>query len=327
MEFRCLGPGGEDLCFFGGVCSALNDSVQNCVCPQGFKADNSFFHDANCALWDDTYLAAMIISLVVTAVCLALLIPPLASGKKKGTVRQLYWGLVAMIVTFCGQVVAVYIEDGWFFGANVLNVLTAWELGFNVMTVNRMLLLPLFCMHVEAQRRVERLALAIILLLCLGSTSIMLTMVVTSPLEKRSTYNQAAVTVWLFFSFVYLFEFAMLYSSASRMIALLETALGSSSTSSASARATIAKLRSLMRTAKVFFPQQALGSAAISIVHLALGSFPFYYLLVLGQWAVVFPIFATLVARGFGRRTTDIVAAAVDSAEGALKSTKPESGS
>jgi hypothetical protein len=67
FSFKCATSSGSDLCFFGGVCQELNDTIQQefCVCPQGYGHDFSFFHSSNCALPDLTLeIFAGVISVV-----------------------------------------------------------------------------------------------------------------------------------------------------------------------------------------------------------------------------------------------------------------------
>lgn len=50
-NFKCIGPHGQDLCFNGGTCEYMNRTTiieERCKCPEGFQADNDWFHFPNC---------------------------------------------------------------------------------------------------------------------------------------------------------------------------------------------------------------------------------------------------------------------------------------
>ena len=144
------------MCLQGGACNATTGI---CDCVPGWSHDVSYFHDGNCALPDGVFLYFMAISVATTVVCFGILLPSFARTRP-GPIRSVHVAAFGLILAFMGQMVSLYLQNGWMQAACALNLVVIGTLSYAFLVFTRVLVLPLFASQAELQRKVWLATLA-----------------------------------------------------------------------------------------------------------------------------------------------------------------------
>jgi len=211
MSFECVSPGGDDLCFNGGVCATDGAS---CVCPPGWGHDYAFFQcaalesvpranskssDANCALPDHAYLYCMIASVVVNSLCGLLALAHFT--KARFAVRRILSLHFGFLFGASLMSIGLYVQNGLYEVTVVGMLIVMLAVDAMASTSNRSLLKPAYSLaSEESWRRVQRQLLAAeAFTVCLAAT-LQLGMLATARSDK-ATFNAWACAYLYFVSF------------------------------------------------------------------------------------------------------------------------------
>ena len=115
-SFACTTSSGGDLCFFGGVC--MNQTA--CVCPDGFGADRSLFFQPNCALPAPAFAVIFGVATLTGLPLSVITVFELSKRKKRTLLTDAAWSSLLMMVLLWATTLAMYIDNGLFVAGSVL---------------------------------------------------------------------------------------------------------------------------------------------------------------------------------------------------------------
>jgi len=246
----------------------------------------------------------MIASAVITAVCLAILWPffKRANWSNKH-VRRLHLCALGIIIVNFFAAVSLYAQDGCFEAAIAVSIITAWCLVGMLISYLQLLVLPVFSHSPSLRRAAERYQLLTQLSIAVLMTFMGIAEICFVRADDAS-FNNLMRTGWLVTAVLAMYEIIVMETGLRAVLRILHSVPDDST------RVFVHRLervRVLVRAVVLPFALLALG---IAIVHIALGSFPYFYSIVLCQFLIGFPFDAVLVIVVFGSHTRRVGEAA-----------------
>jgi len=207
-----------------------------------------------------------------------------------------------LVCMFC-QVAVVYAQQGWKQAANGLNVLLTWLIAADALVALEIIVLPLFTIVPKARRRVAFGLRLCVVFFVVMSNAMELAMIVWSAPWDFNKYNQAGIVVWIMLGMLAALVHWGTHVATSHLVAVIQRARAMGSPLNASSvERTMIKQRDLKRGTLVICPPVYISCFGIAVVHGALGSFPFFWALVMTQWALLFPLNLSILVYIYGKR-------------------------
>jgi len=121
--------------------------------------------------------------------------------------------------------------------------------------------------------------------------------IVASPFAQREAYNRAALTPWIATVGIMVYSHVAIHIASDRLIAIINA-----SAPSPTSLGTVARLRANQRRLLLTLPVVCVGALLIVVIHPALGSIPYFWVVVLLQFSAAYPLTAAAVVYTFGQR-------------------------
>jgi len=230
---------------------------------------------------------------VVTFGCLAALLPALT--RTSGVVKRLLLTAVALVCAFNLQNVALYLQQGWFQAASALQIVNAALLASGFVLISRMVVLPLFSLVPEQERVIRRGINTFSASYAIVSAGLHSCMIAEADGPRDAVYNVAAMaSCFLLGVALTAFSAVVLYTTT-KMVRVLRR-VSYIDMHAVEKRVVLSKVVRMRRVLVCAFAPVAVVSTLVSVVHLSLGSFPFFFVFVGVQFSVFFPVSITVLS-------------------------------
>jgi hypothetical protein len=272
QKMKCSNSSTSLTCFYG---TCQDDGT--CKCSDGWQYDTYFFHDTQCTVPNGSYLALMILSLLLHYGCALYII--MKRKQTKSTVRLAFNFAIAFAVFQPIQNVGIYVQNGTYEMATIFTGLAATIAGVWAWSVLKLVVVPLFSLG-NMKNHVQRIFFTNCVLTSIAFAGTILVMTGTCRMDSE-IYNIAVIsqllTGFLFsslFSISYIVEATQFLKQVTPIFAnTVEN--NKSETSVENAKNVINKVRDLRKQMIMLMINMTVTLLPWIICHLVLSASPF----------------------------------------------------
>jgi hypothetical protein len=193
-------------CFYG-TCTGINTNNQpTCICNEGFIKDYYLFHNDNCTVPQNSWLALMIISVIIHVIAAIYMI--IKRRNTKSTVTQAFNFAILYCFLQPIQNVGIYVQDGNYEIGCTFTGLAAVTAGCWAWIMLKLLILPLFILRSHMKQQVSNVFFANCVL---TSSAFAITIFTMCGLSRSNNDIYNAATIGQLFTG---FAFSLLFASS-----------------------------------------------------------------------------------------------------------------
>jgi len=337
------GNGSAALCFNGGSC-VNTTAIESCACVHGWQHDYSLhvfffhvfahlcalgltraacpeprarmhsFHDANCALPESVYLYNVIVNAVVNSACAVQVVWHMSTARHQ--VRLILHVALLNALLLFAVAASTYAQNGWFEAALVFALLQLCSFVVLAYVLSQIIIFPVFAMDRRWYLAVTWGVRGGAMLSLAAQGAVLIAQLATCRDEDPRVFNTAATAYLFQFPILMFFASLLLLLSVSQLERILSKAavvnnVDSTITSKKSA-ALVKRIGRIKRFTRDFFVQLP-PFFVWPVVHIVLGSAPWFWVQQLLSFSVLYPLmgagFAVLVAKRdkeYAKATPDV---------------------